>query len=143
MRLLLIVVLALILAACATVQPVPVKSGDNCYRCREPIVNLRLATEFVDANGRAYKFKCPGCIAAYLAEHAEEQPKAVFVTDYPTGKMLRAESATFVRFVMNADRNQMDFAAFRDVKQAMEFAKEQKTAATADWPGVLRSAKAN
>lgn len=141
MRCLPVVALALILAACASIQPIPVRSGDTCYRCREPITEVRLATELVTTGGHAFKFKCPDCMAKYLAEHPEEQPKAVFVTDYPSGKMLRAEAATYVRFEVNPDRREMEYAAFRDVQAAAEFAKQNKATAT-DWPGVLRMTKA-
>jgi hypothetical protein len=134
-----VISLAFILAGCSSVQPLPVKSGDICYRCREPILEVRLATEFIDATGGAYKFKCPGCITKYLAEHPDERPKGVFVTDFPSGKMLRADSAVYVRFKVDGNRGEVDYAAFRDRKDAAAFAAERKADPPIDWAGVSKA----
>jgi len=140
MRWVSIVALALILAACATVQPLPVKTGDICFGCREPIVEVRLATEMIDAGGRAYKFECPGCMAKYLAGHPEERPKAIFVTDFAGGKMFRAESANFVPIVTDANRGETDYAAFRTAKEAAAFAAEHKAPVPVTWAALMKTA---
>jgi hypothetical protein len=140
MRLVLVSVLVLVTAACASVQPVPVKSGDTCYGCREVIADTRLAAELVDANGRAYVFSSPECLAKYMAAHPEERPKGLFVTDHQSGRMVHAEGAVYVRFVKDPNRGQLGYAAFKDASEAGAFAGLDKSATSFEWAELLKAA---
>lgn len=138
-----LIAVALVTAACASVQPLPIRAGDTCFECREVIAEPRLAAELIDASGRAYVFSCAECLATYLAAHPEEQPKGVFVTDYQSGKFTRAESATFVLFTVDPNRGKTTFAAFSESNQARVFAEANKSATVTDWPGVLKAASSS
>lgn len=93
------------------VRPVAIQAGDQCFRCRRPIVERAMAAELLDGNRLASKFRAPGCLAKYLADHPEETG-TIFVTDYVTGKWIRPEQARFVRVVVNSDTGESDYRAF-------------------------------
>jgi len=129
-----------VLAACSPIKPVAINAGDVCYRCRRTITQTRLAAELVDQNHRAYSFRTAGCLARYLAENPGDE-RTVFVTDYRTGKMLRAGSALFVRHVIDDNSGEVDFYAFRSRDEAIEFAKEAKSSVV-DWLMVMQQTRA-
>jgi hypothetical protein len=101
----------LLVLSYTTVRPVAVQPGDQCFRCRRPIVETAMAAELMNGNRMASKFRAPGCLAKYVADHPEETG-LVFVTDYPTGKWIRSEQARFVRVVVNHDTGESDYRAF-------------------------------
>ncbi len=135
-----IALLAIVMAAasCSSVKTAPVKVGDVCFRCRRTIVEPKLAAELVDAGGRAFKFRSAGCMATYLREHPEDKG-TVFVTDFTTGRMLPARSATFVPTMVGQGRDRTrEFVAYNASSDAREAAaREQST--TLDWAAVLSS----
>ncbi len=130
---------ALLVASCSSVKPVQVSAGDTCYRCRRVILETRIAGEMVDPNGLAYKFRAPGCMAKYLAEHPSERG-TLFVTDFATGHMIDPERATFVPFIIEENSMERDYKAFLKKDEAEAFAKETKTAPV-DWKTVLDKAR--
>ncbi|MBI4477646.1 MAG: nitrous oxide reductase accessory protein NosL [Acidobacteria bacterium] len=135
--------LGVVLIACSSVQPVPIKHGATCYRCRRPIEDLKMAAEIIDQNHQVYTYRTAGCMAKYLTEHAEENPLAVFVTDSVSGKMLNATSALYVRATVDPRTSERDFVAFSNVQQAVAFARDNNGSAI-DWAAVMahtRSAK--
>lgn len=138
-----LIAVALITAACASVQPLPIRAGDTCFECREVIAEPRLAAELIDANGRAYMFSCAECMAKYLVAHPEERPRGVFVADYESGEFTRADSATFVLFTVDPARGKTTYAAFRETGQARAFAAANRAEAQTDWPGVLKAVAGN
>jgi len=119
MRFALATALMLTLAGCSTVQPVPIASGDECVRCRRTIVEVRLAGEIVTTGSTALKFRTVTCMAKYLNEHPDGV-KAVFVTDYTTGRMLSAVNARFVRATIDKATKERDYLAFRSLDAAIE-----------------------
>jgi hypothetical protein len=130
--------------ACSSIQPVPIRTNATCFRCRRPIENVKLAAEIIDQNRHAYTFRTAGCLAKYLTEHAED-PLAVFVTDKATGKMLKAQSALFVRATIDPRTNERDYVAFATVPDAVAFANQNGSSAI-DWAAVMaqtRASKAN
>ena len=119
---------AVLLSACASVAPVPIRAGDTCFHCRRTIVDPALAAEVISQEGRAFKFSSVACMTEYLKEHANEPVKATFVTDYARGKMLTADKAWFVEFEVDPRLKARDFAAFGSSSAATEFgAKHQAT----------------
>lgn len=130
---------ALLVVACSSVKPVQVSAGDTCYRCRRVILETRLAGEMVDPNGLAYKFRAPGCMAKYLAEHPQETG-TLFVTDWSTGHMIDPARATFVSFIMEENSMERDYRAYLKKADADAFAAQVKTTAV-DWKTVLEKAK--
>lgn len=103
------VTLALAFSACSSIVPVPVNAGDVCYRCRRVITETRLAAEGIDGT-LVSKFRTSGCAAKYLADHPSDK-SAIFVTDYPTGKLIPAQGAFFVP-TLNRDNGEKDYIAF-------------------------------
>ncbi|MBI1873559.1 MAG: nitrous oxide reductase accessory protein NosL [Acidobacteria bacterium] len=122
-------------AACSAVQPLPIRTSATCYRCRRPVEDLKLAAEIIDQNRHVYTFRTAGCLATYLTEHAED-PLAVFVTDKTSGKMIRVQSALFVRATIDPKTNERDYVAFSSVPDAVAFANQQGGSAI-DWAAVM------
>lgn len=121
--------------SCASVSPVAINAGDQCFRCRRPIVERALAAELMDGNRLATKFRAPGCMAKYLADHPEETG-TLFVTDYATGKWIRPERARFVPVVLNRNTGESDYRAFFNQADADAAAAELQ-ALPIDWPAVM------
>src|SRR4249920_539542 len=93
---------ALLTLSCGSVHPLAIHDGDQCFRCRRPIVEKAMAAELMDGSTFGSKFRAPGCMAKYLADHPRETG-TTFVTDYATGKWVRPERAQFVPVLLNRD----------------------------------------
>ena len=116
MKRLLAVLVLLVLAACASVKPAAINAGDRCLRCRQPVGDLRVAGEVIDRVLAPFPFRTPGCMAKYVKVTPPEQLRAVFVTDFTSGRMIAAEDAWFVPAqLLGADgrRREADYLAFR------------------------------
>ena len=73
---------------------------------------------------------------AYLKQHPEETG-TIFVTDYPTGRMLKASSATFVPTVLvDGFQKTREFVAFNRSADA-QAAAQREGSTPVDWEGVL------
>ena len=105
----------------------------RCIHCRAT------ATELMDGNRMATKFRAPGCMAKYLAAHPEENG-TIFVTDYATGKWIRPEHAMFVPVVLNRDTGESDYRAFFNKSDA-EAAATALRAVPVDWATVMERAR--
>lgn len=141
-RWLLAVALAFLSGACSAAESIPIRSGTPCFRCGRPIEDVRLAAEVINEHNLPYMFRTPGCMAKYLIAHPEEKHRAVFVTDSTTGRLVRVESALFVRATINDRTNERDYVAFRQVPDAMAFANKQG-GTPIDWPRVLSQTRAS
>jgi len=132
--------LALPLAAlsCTSVSPVKVNAGDQCFRCRRTIGDVQVAGEIING-GLTTKYRGPGCLAKYLAAHADETG-AIFVTDFTTGKMLRAEKAVYVPVVVDRNSGETDYRAYT-VRADADAAGLALKAAPVDWTTVLAQAR--
>jgi copper chaperone NosL len=126
---------ALLVSACASVSPIPIRAGDVCFHCRRTIVDPSLAAEVISDQGHAFKFSSVTCLTEYLREHPEEGVRATFVTDHARGRLFAAGDAYYVRFVSDPTIGQVDFAAYRDKAAASAFAAKNKTTPI-DWAGV-------
>jgi hypothetical protein len=134
------VALGVLVVACSSLTTVPIKSGDVCDNCRTMITNVTVAAEAVTANGAPLRFSCPECMAKYLTRHADAMA-GVYVTDYETGRLVRAEVATFVRADRKDKPGERVHYAFTDVRRATEFAKNNSSTAV-DWLTIIRQVKA-
>jgi copper chaperone NosL len=142
MRFAIAALVALTLVGCTSLQPLPIRAGDTCYACGRVISEPKLAAEMIDAGGRAYKFDTVTCLAKYLVGHPSETPKGTFVTDWSTGKWLPADTATYVRAVVDESTMAKSYYAFRSADAAASFAKE-KTSTAVDWTTVQQQVKGN
>jgi copper chaperone NosL len=134
------VALAVVAVACSSLSPVSIKSGDVCDNCGTVITNVTVAAEAVTASGAPLRFGSPECMAKYLTRHADAMA-GLYVTDYDSGRLVRAETATFVR----GDRKDKPGAsvryAFTDARRASAFAKDNSSVAV-DWLTIVRQVKA-
>lgn len=136
------VALALALGAgvsCNSVTPTAVSVGDQCFRCRRTITETRLAAEMIDPSRLAYKFRTAGCLAKYLRDHPSETG-SLFVTDFPSGRMLLAAQASFVPVVIDESTGERDYRAYgtkADAEQAARALRETPL----DWHTVLAKAQ--
>lgn len=130
---------ALLAAGCSSVTPLPITASDVCYSCRRTINEPALAGEVITKQNQALKFRTTGCMARWLKEHPDTA-KAVFVTDYVSGRMIKATSATFVPFVM-VDKyvKTPDFIAYYAAENAAEAAAQYKSTPIR-WDEVLERA---
>ncbi len=103
--------LATLVVACGSIAPVPIRSGDVCFRCRRVIQDERAAAEMIAGNGLVSPFRTSGCAAKYLVDHPEDR-STLYVTDYDTGKFITPQAAVFIQTV---DRNTgaVDYLAYR------------------------------
>ena len=133
---------ALAAAACSAAGPLPVAAGDTCFRCRRIVEDPRLAAEMIDSGGRAFKFRSALCLATYLKQHPEDSGR-LFVTDFTTGRMFAAKSATFVPTIVGRGRDKTkEYVAYTASADARTAASSERTATT-DWAGVVAAAPAN
>jgi hypothetical protein len=130
---------ALLTASCGSaIGPVAIQDGDQCFRCRRSINEKAMAAEMIDGSFVS-KFRAPGCMAKYLADHPSETGK-IFVTDFSTGKWVRPEAATFVPIVVNPNTGETDYHAFLNKADAAAAAAGLHTVAV-DWKTVLEKAR--
>ena len=85
------------------------------------------------------KFRTPGCMAKYMADHQGDQYKAIFVADYTSGKFIDVNRATFAKITINPASLEKDYAAFSSASAAADLAKKEG-GDTLDWTGVLAAA---
>jgi hypothetical protein len=129
----------LVTLSCSSVSPVKVEAGDQCFRCRRPITNERVAGEMIDSRQFVAKFRGPGCMAKYLAAHRDEKP-TIFVTDYASGKMIPPQKVLFVPEVVDRNTGEIDYRAYSRQPDANAFAAEVH-ATPITWDAVLEQAR--
>jgi nitrous oxide reductase accessory protein NosL len=120
-----VVFAALLAAGCSTAAPLPITAADVCYSCRRTIDDPALAGEVITKTNQALKFRTTGCMVGWLKEHPDVA-KVVYVTDYTSGRIIKATTATFVPFVMvEKYKKTPDYIAY--------YAEENATAAAAQY----------
>jgi hypothetical protein len=129
---------ALLTLSCSSVKPMAIQAGDQCFRCRRPIVEKTLAAQMLDG-GFASKFRTSGCMAKYLADHPAETG-TTFVADYATGKWVSPDRALFVPVVLNPDTGERDYRAYSQKADADAAAAELHSVPV-DWKTVLEKAR--
>ena len=130
---------ALMTLSCGSISPIAIHDGDQCFRCRRPIIEKSMAAELMDGNSFGSKFRTSGCMAKYLADHPGETG-ITFVTDYSTGKLVRSERALFVPVLVNRDTGERDYRAYLQKADADAAAAELHSVPV-DWTTVLGKAR--
>jgi len=136
MRTAVTLVLALLVGACSSYAPVPVNAGDTCETCKKAITDVKFAGEVITPQGVVLKFRTPECLANYVRQHPEGVA-AKYVTDYSSGRMIRPESATYVRTVLDENTREMTHAAFLRLNDAVVFGKD-RVSSPVDWLMIQR-----
>lgn len=124
----------LVLLSCASIAPVTINAGDQCFRCRRIITDTRFAAEQIQG-GLTSKYRAPGCMAKYLVAHPDEGG-TLFVTDYVTGKMIPPAEAVFVQVVLDRNTGETEYRAYKTGADASAAAQELSTVPV-DWQTVL------
>ena len=134
-----VVVASAAVLSCAA-APVKIATGDQCYGCRRSIRNARLASEIIsgECSRLVSKFRGPGCLARYLADHPDEQG-VVYVTDYASGKMMRPAKAFFVAEIVDHHTGEMEYRSYREESDARLAAGDLHTTVRS-WTEVLEKA---
>ena len=127
--------LSVVVLSCASVAPVKVIPGDQCFRCKRIIHDERVAAERIDGNMFAAKFRGPGCMAKYIATHPDPTATA-FVTDFSSGKMIGSRDAFYVPVVVDRNTNETDYRAYARRPEA-EAAAYQLRTTMIRWDAVL------
>jgi nitrous oxide reductase accessory protein NosL len=140
MKAIAVVFVALLAAGCSSASPLPIHVGDLCFNCRRPINDVNMAGQVITQTNQALKFRTSACMARYLKANPD-LAKVVYVTDYKTGRFVKASSATFVPFV-TVERyvKTTDYVAYYSKDVAAEFAKERDSTLIG-WDEVLRRAE--
>jgi len=128
----------LVLLSCSSIAPVRITGGDQCFRCRRPIVDTAMAAEQIQG-GFVSKYRAPGCMAKYLVAHPDEGG-TLFVTDYATGKMIPPAEAVFVPLLLDRNTGETDYRAYKTGADASAAALELSTTPV-DWQTVLDRAR--
>jgi hypothetical protein len=132
------------LVACSSIQAAQIQVGDRCLRCRRPIGDLRVAAEIIDRMRAPFPFRTAGCMAKYIKANPDEQPAAIFVTDYKTGRMVQANDAWFVPTQLtqpDGRKAEADYLAFRSRSDAEAARTERQPLLR--WAQVVAEAPAN
>ena len=137
MRALAVVALASILVSCAAPpKPTNVALGEACWRCKRPINNDRIAAEQVGPNGLAAKFRTIHCMSTWLAQQPKAPEGWLYVANYERGGWIRANSASYVRVIVDRNTMERDFIAFADASRAAEAARTNNSTVVG-WDAVL------
>jgi copper chaperone NosL len=90
-----LLVLALVLAACAGgSEPIdPVWGKQACESCRMLVSDPAYAAQLVDDRGRRHLFDDVGCLDAFLVEHPNLKPRALWVR--AGARWVEAQSARY------------------------------------------------
>ena len=129
--------IAAALAGCsAPPRPISVVSGEACWRCKHPITDRKIASQFVADSGFVQKFRTVHCMSTWIAQQTEDPGGTFYVTDYSTGKWIRARRASFVRTIVNRNTMAIDYLAFLDQDAARRAAADARTQPE-DWQQVL------
>jgi hypothetical protein len=123
--------------ACTSMRPVKINAGEQCFRCRRTISDTRLAAERI--TGFVEKYRAPGCMASYVVSNPVENAP-IFVTDYRTGEIVDANTAFFVRVILDDITGERDYRAYTLRADAVSAAEELHTVPI-DWNTVLELAR--
>ena len=127
--------------SCSSVAPVKVVTGDQCFRCRRPIMNVRFAAETIAGDSARFvsKFRGPGCMAKYLVEHPDANA-VVYVTDYASSRMISPADAFFVSEIVDRNTGETEYRAYGQHADAQTAAAELHTTPVS-WDAVLNKAR--
>ncbi|MBS1549814.1 MAG: nitrous oxide reductase accessory protein NosL [Bacteroidetes bacterium] len=86
------------LISCGSDDAKTIKVGEQCEHCKMSIENVKYATELITEKGKIYKFDDIKCMNGYANSNADKVVNAkTYVTDYPSGKLIEFEKATFIK----------------------------------------------
>ena len=142
-RVLLMPVMVILLAAC-TVEPEPILYGeDNCMHCQMTIMDHRYGTEIVTAKGKVYKFDSIECLVEFFVEKntGNEEFSLILFTPYnQPGKLVDVHKSHVLHSRNLPSPMGMYLTAFETENEALSF-KEKNGGKVYDWEGLLENYK--
>ena len=117
------VIIALVcLSGCktASIEPVALEREDICSYCKMAISEKQYAAEFIDNDGKAFKFDDIGCMVNFIQTKKVSNVAAYFVMDLDNKEWLKADDAFFVRTPAFYTPMGGNTAAFKDKSRAQK-----------------------
>jgi hypothetical protein len=99
----------------------------------------KVAAEIVNHGGLIEKFRGPGCMAKYLAT-APAGTADIYVTDYTSGRLIKASGAAYVPVLLDRYTGETDYRAYKLRADAIAASQELGTVLF-DWNAVLAKAR--
>lgn len=118
-----LVVLAVLLAACSqtSYEPVDILDSDQCYTCHMGIEDLQSVSQTILTDGTPRVFDDIGCMLVYLQETNDEM-KISYVIDYESGEWIDVNEAYFVHDQTIQTPMSYGFIAFSSEQEAEAYA---------------------
>ena len=113
----------IILAGChkSELEPVAIEPEDMCGFCKMAISEKRYAAEFIDIDGRPFKFDDIGCMVNFMQSKGNKQRiRGYFVMDFNDRHWLKADTAYYVRSSELKTPMGSGIVAFKDEAGAAE-----------------------
>jgi copper chaperone NosL len=79
------------------IKPVDIFPEDNCSNCRMAISGRSFASEIITEGDEVMKFDDLVCLEKFRKKNPDTKIKAMFVTDYETGRWLAFEKSVIVK----------------------------------------------
>src|SRR6187401_3298056 len=120
-----LLVVSLAVAACSTsAEPVdPIWGKQACGSCRMLVSDPSYAAQLVDQRGTRHFFDDVGCLVAYLADHPQSPPCAMWVRS--AARWVEAESARYA----SGAATPMDYGFLAQPSGSLDFAAVRRGAA--------------
>lgn len=124
-RILYLLVLSVMLAACKP-GPKPIQYGsDECSYCKMMITESEFASQIVNQQGKTFGFDSVECMMAY--DVTAEDSTAIhsrWVPDFHSGEWIMAESAVFLHSKTLRSPMGLNLSAYQNRQQAREMQRE-------------------
>jgi copper chaperone NosL len=117
------VIIALVcFSGCKTssIEPVALEREDMCSYCKMAISEKQYAAEFIDNDGKVFKFDDIGCMVNFIQTKKVSNIAAYFVMDLDSKEWLKADNAFFVRAPDFYTPMGGNTAAFKDKARAQK-----------------------
>src|SRR5688572_11735592 len=113
---------------------------DACDYCRMTITDPRYGGQVVTSRGRVLSFDAVECLASYVAEGEPSEIRSIHVSDYGSGRMIRADEAVFVRGKLQSSMGQ-GFVALAAPDPSLPASRSEFGAEVLRWTDVLADAR--
>ncbi len=137
MKYLFTILALLLLMACGTTEPEPIKlNSDQCGSCKMSIADGRFGAEIITTKGRIYKFDDIICLSSYVQEN-KMNVAGFYVHDFANeNTLIPAETATYLKGGTISSPMRGNIAAFSTTEDAETF-KDTLQATTITWSAIL------
>ncbi|NPA12701.1 MAG: nitrous oxide reductase [Aquificae bacterium] len=126
--------LAFFLSCERTVQPVPIKYGqDECEHCRMKITDPRYGSEILLKTGKAYKFDSIECMVAYYLKNKDKKDiHSLWVSDFISKQFIPAQKSVYLHSKNLPSPMGLNITAFKSM-QDLEKVKQKYGGKVLSW----------